>query len=104
MSAAYHGWVEKSLQDGRAGYRPGRYSPTCGNASALRAFLFVGVRKARAASLEGEKELYFAKVQKYISFFLSLELGLSGISRVTSQSMGGKGGFEVPPVPFLFQI
>ena len=50
MSAAYHGRVEKSLQDGRAGYRPGRIPPSCGNASALRAFPFGGVRKARAAS------------------------------------------------------
>jgi hypothetical protein len=57
---------------------------------------FRGARKARAAA-EGKRLM-----GQPISIFLSLELGLSGINRVTSRK-GGKGGFEVPPVPFLFQ-
>jgi len=92
VDAADHGRVEQNPLAGRSGSgRAGTLPPVVRRPSS-------GFCTSGGPMAEGKRPMGLP-----IGFFLSLELGLSGISRVTSQSMGGKGGFEVPPVPFLFQ-
>jgi len=94
VRAANHGRVIhlRAFKMGVRATGPAGNPPSCGYTPALRAFPFVPGVTVEGKRLMGQP----------ISFFLSLGLGLSGINRVISRK-GGKGGFEVPPVPFLFQ-